>query len=301
MQIQPGLHPLVEHQLDVLVTTPRERHHEHPGFPALLLLEALPVQSVLAVDLVTAALAVGTLLLIRLPQPERHPGAGVRGVWSDLVAGLHYVRGWTGLLILLVMGMLINFLLIPSSALLPLLVRRHFGGGALEFGWMESLFGVGVVVGGLFLSLWGGFKRKIVTAQTGLIGVGLAHIVLGLAPGSRFDLALGAVFAAGFMISINGTILAVLQTAVTPEMQGRVFTLVGSTAAAMSPLSLAVAGPLTEQFGVQFWYVFAGITGTGMGLIALMIPAVLAMEQGPAGSTSPLAETPLSADTGPTG
>lgn len=247
-----------------------------------LLLDLLPVQSVLAVDVITALIGMGALLVVHIPQPEHALRSGVRGVWRDLAAGLRYVRAWPGLLILLSMAVVINFLLIPAGSLLPLLVRHHFGGGAAEYGWMESSFGIGLVAGGIVLGVWGGFKRKIVTAQAGLIGIGIAHLALGLVPGDLFAAALGAVFAAGFMLSLNGTIYAVIQAAVAPDMQGRVFTLASSAGAAMSPLSLAAAGPLADHFGVRFWYVLAGVVCTAMGALALTIPAVLALEQGSA-------------------
>jgi DHA3 family macrolide efflux protein-like MFS transporter len=246
-----------------------------------LLLEVLPVQGVLAVDIVTAALGLTTLALIHIPQPERTPGADSRSVGSDLREGLNYVRGWPGLMILLAMAVVINFLLVPAGTLLPLLVKDHFSGGALEFSWMESAFGIGMVVGGIVLSVWGGFERKIVTAQLALVGIGWTHVVLGLLPGAWFEAALAALFAAGFMLSINGVIYAALQAIVAPDMQGRVFTLVGSAASAMTPLSLAIAGPLADQFGVRFWYVLAGAACVVMGSTALTIPAVLNVERGP--------------------
>lgn len=243
-----------------------------------LLLELLPMQGVLTVDIVTASIAIGALMIISIPQPERSTETGSRHVWQDMKAGLDYVRGWTGLMILLLMGTIINFLLIPAGSLLPLLVKDYFGGEALEYSAMESFFAVGMLAGGFVLGLWGGFRRKIVTSQVGVVGIGLAHIVLGLAPDSLFEMALGAVFFAGFMLSFNGAAYAVIQSVVAPDMQGRVFTLISSAATAMSPLSLAAAGPLSDAFGVRFWYALAGVICTVMGVTALLIPAVVNLE-----------------------
>lgn len=52
----------------------------------------------------------------------------------------------------------------------------------------------------------------------------------------------------------NGPFHAVIQAAVTPEMQGRVMSLIGGTATAMTPLSLAVAGPVSDSYGIRTWY-----------------------------------------------
>jgi DHA3 family macrolide efflux protein-like MFS transporter len=243
-----------------------------------LLLESLSMQAVLLVDIITAALGVTVLLLVHVPQPPR--SIQKQSVLRDMRAGFDYARGWSGLLILLAMSVLINFWLVPAGSLLPLLAKNEFGGGATQYGWMESAFGIGIVAGGLLLSVWGGFKRKVVTAQVGLIGIGVTHVMLGLAPGSLLEMAVVALFGAGVMVSLNSTIFAALQAVVAPDMQGRVFTLASSVSAAMSPLSLAVAGPLADQFGVRFWYVIAGVMCMLMGSAALVIPAVLNLEQG---------------------
>jgi DHA3 family macrolide efflux protein-like MFS transporter len=45
--------------------------------------------------------------------------------------------------------MMLNFFVNPAMSLMPILVTRHFGGEALRLGWMNSAWGVGLVVGGL--------------------------------------------------------------------------------------------------------------------------------------------------------
>lgn len=244
-----------------------------------LLIEALPMQMVLSVDILTAALGIGALGLVRVPQPVRAGASGALDVRRDIAEALRYMRGMPGMMILVFMAVAINFVLIPAGTLLPLLIKDHFGGDAQAFGWMESSFGIGVVAGGVVLSVWGGFKRKIVTSQIGLVGIGIAHVALGVTPGTLFAVALASVFVAGFMMSFNGAAYAVLQTTIAPEMQGRVFTLITSLATGISPLSLAVAGPLAEQFGVRFWYVVGGVVCVLMGSIALTIPSVVNAER----------------------
>lgn len=244
-----------------------------------LLIEALPMQTVLAVDILTATLGLGALAAVHVPQPVRAVAPGALNVRRDLAEALRYMCGLPGLMILVLMAVAINFVLIPAGTLLPLLIKDHFGGDAQAFGWIESSFGIGVVAGGVVLSVWGGFKRKIVTSQVGVVGIGIAHVALGVTPETLFALALASVFVSGFMLSFNGAAYAVLQSTIAPEMQGRVFTLITSLATGISPVSLAVAGPLAGQFGVRFWYVVGGVVCVLMGSIALMIPSVVNAEQ----------------------
>ena len=56
----------------------------------------------------------------------------------------------------------------PAFSLVPILVTRHFGDAALELEWFNSMFGAGTLLGGLVLSLWGGFWRRIVTTKENL-------------------------------------------------------------------------------------------------------------------------------------
>ena len=69
-------------------------------------------------------------------------------------------------------------------------------------------------------------------------------------------------------------VMAVIQAAVIPEMQGRVFTLIASVAAAMSPLGLIAAGPVADVLGVRTWFIVGGVVTALMGVISFFIPAV---------------------------
>ena len=67
-------------------------------------------------------------------------------------------------------------------------VRRHY-----ERSGPAALFG------GLLLSLWGGFRRRIITLLLALILDGASMIVLGLSPASAVLLAAGAWLSVGLM------------------------------------------------------------------------------------------------------
>ena len=61
-------------------------------------------------------------------------------------------------------------------------------------------------------------------------------------------------------------------------MQGRVFTLMGSVAAGMSPLGLIVAGPVADTLGVQTWFVVGGVVTALMGLAGFFMPQIVYIE-----------------------
>jgi len=103
-----------------------------------------------------------------------------------------------------------------------------------------------------------------------------------LVPENGFPSALGLIFVMGFLNPIiNGSLLATVQGAVPPAMQGRVLTLLRSGALAMTPLGLAVAGPLADALNVQAWFLIAGIVTVAMGAGALFVPAIMQVEDRP--------------------
>jgi DHA3 family macrolide efflux protein-like MFS transporter len=86
-------------------------------------------------------------------------------------------------------------------------------------------------------------------------------------------------FFAWFMNPIaNGSLMAVLQSIVPADMQGRVFTLLQSAAGAMIPLGLILAGPLADVLGVQIWFLVAGVVTAVMGIGALFVPAITRLD-----------------------
>ncbi len=250
-----------------------------------LLIGLLPMHGVLAIDIGTAALAVLPLLFISIPTPPRQMAqangtAQKTSYWHDLREGFTYVVKWPGLFGLILLAMMLNFLLVPSSSLTPLVITKVFGKGVAELGWTETVFGVGVIAGGLVLSAWGGFKRKIVTSLTGILGIGAGVILIGVAPANLFFLILAANFVIGVtQVFANGPLLAIFQTAIEPDMQGRVFSLIGAGATAMMPLSLLVAGPISDWLGVRIWYLIGGGLCILVTLIAFSIPAIMNIEQ----------------------
>jgi DHA3 family macrolide efflux protein-like MFS transporter len=251
-----------------------------------LLLETLAVQGVLLIDVGSALFAILPLFFIPIPQPINHRISQkenlVASVWEDFMEGLKYVMGWAGLRFLLVMALSINMIISPAFSLLPLVVRGHFGGGALQLGWFNSAFGVGAVVGGLVLSIWGGFQKKMYTTLLGLVGLSIGLLIMGFTPGSLMWLGIIGVLIVGTFIPIaNGPISAVLQATVEPSMQGRVFTLVGSLASAMTPLGLIVAGPLSDLVNIQIWYIVGGIITLGFGLGGRFSKTLLSLDDKP--------------------
>ena len=166
---------------------------------------------------------------------------------------------------------LINMLATPAFTLLPLYVTKHFMKGATELAWLEFAMGIGIIVGGLLLGVWGGFKRKVLTILVGITGMGIGIIALGLLGKEMYPFAIAIMAVLGVSnATANGPIGAIFQAKIPPEMQGRIFMVLGSMATAASPLGLLLAGPLADKIGLQVFYISAGLMCLGIAVFGYL-------------------------------
>ncbi len=244
-----------------------------------LLIETLPIQGILTIDVATAIIAVTSLFFVQVPQPECSTTREQASMWQDVKSSFKYIWTWRGLVMVTGISMMVNFLVVPAFSLLSLIVFGHFEGGALQLGWMEAAFGIGMLAGGALLGTWGGFEKRIHTMSLGTGLLGLMMVVIGAVPANGIFLAIGAMFLVGVGLSLgNGAGQALLQVLIVPDMQGRVFAALSALRTLMSPLGLALAGPFTDVFGVQSLMLGAGIGITIMIAAMPFIPEVADIE-----------------------
>lgn len=250
------------------------------------LYSVLSMQGILSIDVVTALIAVAIVFFTHIPQPQRDPAAKAT-FFQDFVAGFRYIVTWRGLTIALGMVMVINFFYTAAESLTPILISKYFHGTARNLGLWQAMFAIGTILGGVLLGTWGGFKKRVVTAQLGLIVLGLCTLLIGFTPANALLFALVINTLSGLVLPIvNGSYGAILQSVIAPEMQGRVFAFIMSAASLVSPVGLMIAGPVADTFGVPVWFRIAGITCALMGLAGFFIHEVMQMEEEKTGLTS---------------
>ncbi|MEO6061454.1 MAG: MFS transporter [Thermoflexales bacterium] len=258
-----------------------------------LVLSIAPISAAMAIDVLTALMAVLPLLFVMIPQPTRQaaPGAHLPGpaLLREMREGFAVLAGNRGLVFIAAMASLLNFVLTPTGALAPILITRHFMGGAPELALLEGSGGIGLVLGGLAMSAWGGFKRRIYTTITGAVGIGVGIAVIGFAPAAVFGMAVAGMFLASVMQALaNGSVFAIFQSVIPKHAQGRVMALLNTAAMGISPLSLLIAGPFAEAFGPQAWYIGAGLISILVSMSGLLSRDVRQVE-GVAREVGPIA------------
>ncbi len=246
-----------------------------------LLLELLDVQGTLAVDFITAFFAVAILFFLKIPQPQasQESKLSFKSLTADMLSGLRYILNWKGLVALIAIAMGFKIALSPAFSLLPLYINKYFNGEAAQYALVESICGIGVVVGGVLLGIWGGFKKRIWTTWFSLTIIGICFVAVSFLLPNQFSIFLPIIFILSFMIPfIDGPFLAILQANVTPEYQGRVLTMTTSLLWLTTPVGLAVAGPVSDRFGLPIWYLIAGIMCLLGVLAGLLLPQVRNIE-----------------------
>ncbi len=262
-----------------------------PPIGAVLYL-VLPMQSILLVDVSTAAFAILCLFVITIPQPKREIEPHMTSVLGDMREGFAYLKNWRPGMILVLVAMILNFLAAPAFSLSPILVSNYFLGDEVELAILQSFGAIGMVVGAVFLTIWGGGKRKSITILAALILEGFGTALIGLVPANSFTLAILFYAFVSFLNPIvNGVLIAIMQATIPPEKQGRVFALIVSGATAMMPVGLALAGPLADIYGVPFWFIISGIGTVIVSVAASFSSSLRRIEEIAISNAKPVAQS----------
>jgi DHA3 family macrolide efflux protein-like MFS transporter len=246
--------------------------------PALAgaLLHIIGISGIMIIDVATFMFAIGMLLLVVIPNPaETAAGRASRGtLFQESIFGFRYIFSNRSLLGLLLIFFTTNLTFGLSMILLaPMIMDRtpdSIQAGIL--GTTMVMFGVGGVVGGLLVAVWGGFKRRIHGVLLGLIFLSIfGQIVIGVGQNIRVW-AVGAFLAMFFMPLVNGSSQAIWQAKVSPDIQGKVFATRRLIAQISSPVAMILGGRLADAVfepamasGGRFAQFFQPLVGTGLG------------------------------------
>jgi DHA3 family macrolide efflux protein-like MFS transporter len=144
----------------------------------------------------------------------------------------------------------------PFTTLMSLFVLLNHSGGELDFALVSAFLQSGIVIGAIIASTKKHWKHKeLIILYSVFIGIG-GYLLVTLAPKGNFIMiGIGALIHASMIPIANTMFLTILQTEVPPETQGRVFSIVASIAAAVTPLGMIISGPLAEVFGITLLYI----------------------------------------------
>ncbi len=203
---------------------------------------------ILIIDLVTFVLAILVLLTVHIPQPARTAeGQAERGsIFKEAAYGFKYIFARRGLLGLLTFFIVLNFVIGLSISLFSPFILERTNQNSAILGVVTSANAIGAVIGGLLISLWGGFKRRMTSIFIGEALTGLFLLtIFGL--GRSLPIWVISVVIGGiFPIFTNGASQAIWQAKVAPDVQGRVFSARRMIAWSVGPITPILAGLLAD-------------------------------------------------------
>ncbi|HLO31316.1 MAG TPA: MFS transporter [Anaerolineales bacterium] len=261
----------------VTLLVPKEQYGRANGFvqlgealtqvagPALagVLYVSIRLGNMALIDFVTYLFSVLLLVLfVRIPRPlQTEDGRRAAGsVWQEIRFGWEYITARKGLFSLLLYFLALNFLTGVMGPLFTPMILDNWQPNVL--GYLSTIMGVGMLVGTLVMSAWGGGNRKVYT----LLGSGLIGSIFLSAVGFRLSIPLLAVCGFGFMFTLplmNASSQAIWQAKVAPDVQGRVFAVRRTIAWSSQIVAPLLAAPLAD-------YVFKPAMSEGGGLAPLL-------------------------------
>jgi len=219
---------------------------------------AVSMQSIFMIDVLTAVLAI-TVMLTKVRVPVFESKDKIRNNYAqEFTEGLKYIWSQKYLRNLFVFMSFFIFMAAPGSMLTPLQVVRNYGGEIWHLIAIEVGFSSGMIVGGLIISAWGGFRNRIRSMVLATVVLGISTLILGVP--IPFFIFMGVMIICGLFLPLfNTTVVVLLQEKVGPDYLGRVFGVNTMIASSMMPMGMLIFGPLADIMPIEWLMLFSGV------------------------------------------
>jgi MFS family permease len=201
------------------------------------------------------------------PAVRAHP---IRTAFTDMREGFSYmVRTPWLLATLLYASLMLLVMMGPFEVLIPFIIKDRLGGGPGDHALVMAAFGIGGAVGSMAQASRP-MPRRYLTVMNLMWGLGaLPLVVMGIATAVwqivAAALLLGVLWSAPMVIW--GTLL---QRRVPAHMLGRVSSLDFFVSISLMPVSMALAGPVSEAIGMRATFLIAGVVPGIAAIVAVV-------------------------------
>jgi MFS family permease len=224
------------------------------------------VSSVLLVNMATFVVSALFVLGVRTSRrPERPTGEGWRASVRSASKGLTYLRGhpkmlpsYTMLLVLFATLYLLNTLLAPFAT-------NALKLGADGIGFIDAMFAVGAIAGGIALPLLTARLNRDRLAGLGVIGLGVALVALGGSHGLLGPMLLYAF--AGINFQSFYIFRTRVQEQVPVDIQGRVMALLITSVAGCRLVVYGILAIVAAEVTLRAIYVGGGVALAVVGVV----------------------------------
>ena len=247
--------------------------------PALgaLLIGMMDISYILLLDVLGAAIACISLLFVSIPDPEKKERTKLN-ILKDLKDAYQGVRQIKGMATLIIFCVMATFVIMPVSALFPLMTLKHFMGDAFQMSIVEVGWGVGMLVGGAVMGIFSVRTNRVVLVNIMYVLLGATFFFSGLLPADGFWWFVALTAIGGMSGSIyNASFVSVIQIRVAPEILGRVFSVFGSVNLLPAMIGLLGTGYIADSIGIDNSFLISGGVVCLIGVISFFYPSMLAL------------------------
>lgn len=228
-------------------------------------LSVASLEATLFIDVVTAVIGIGITATVFIRPYEKKFHAGNSHL-EEIKNGFSYLKENRFIKRLLIFQLLILFLISPSAFLTPLMVSRTYGSEVWRLTASEMTYSFGMIMGGLLIASWGGFKKKLNTTLMAGAFYGLMMIGMGIAPVFLIYLVCNGLI--GITAPCyNAPITVTIQEKVIPEMHGRIFSFMQIATSCALPMGMVLFGPLADRVRVQSILISSGAVVVTVSLL----------------------------------
>jgi DHA3 family macrolide efflux protein-like MFS transporter len=231
------------------------------------LMAALPIASIMLVDILGAIFAIVCLLFVNIPKViSEHLESNFS---RDFKEGFAALKANKPLWRIFFPILLIDLLFMPLGSLYPLLVKAHYSGTAWHNSIVEFVFAGGMLISSLILGVWGGMKRRFLMISLATVTVGIATLIGGALPSEGFPAFVICCFFMGAMVSfMNVPLISYIQETIPPDMMGKVLSIQITATTLIMPLGLLLGGLVGEEIGLNKWFFWSGVIMIFVGMLS---------------------------------
>jgi DHA3 family macrolide efflux protein-like MFS transporter len=246
---------------------------------AAMMLEIWAIHEILWLDVATFLIAAVPLIIIKIPTVKMGIDGRKTSFTRDFIDGLAFIKNARGLIALLMTAMMINFLAMPLDVLFPYYIKFIHQGEASELAFIIAASQIGMLLGGLLMSIIRGFRRKMFTAMCLLYVFFVSYALIALSPKGFFWFIASAMFAAHFCLPIiNVSFITVVQTITPKHLYGRVNSVMMTLCNLASPIGMIISGPLAEFIGVVHLFLGCSVLGASCLTLSLIFTDIRYIE-----------------------
>ncbi len=234
-----------------------------------VLYQLFPLDIIIWIDCITFLIAVIPLIFINIPKIEKKIAVfevnGVQSFFGEFRDGLHIIKTKKGLISLILVMALINFIEIPIIVLGPFFVYITHGGAVQDLALVVAASQLGLLLSGLILLIKKGSNKKVLIIIIAFYIQITGYLIQVITPigfeWSFWFMAIGAFIFGSMLPIVNSLFHTIIQVIVPPELQGRVTSIIAGITGSILPIGMIASGPLADIFGIQELFLAAIVLG----------------------------------------